>query len=385
MRAKVLAVLLSILVSGIFVSPVLSDEPFFEQTDVFVNGGRAYYRIPSLVVSKDGTILALANRRVGSGADGLPETHLVLRRSLDNVKTWLPIQDLFAREGWGGSIGSAIKDDTTGMIMVTYHRNPGTDAAITQAKKDKEEDGAFIARSMDSGETWTHEKLILKPNDMGKLGGCHGSGPGITLQFGSKKGRLLIPAYFTAKRRQDLETRKKHQYSCAIYSDDHGRTWKTSGPAQVGTDESCLAEISSGEIYLNSRTNLRDYKRRTAWSYNGGETFTDIGIEPALIEGADGCNASIVRYPERLSNGKTLLIFSNPANVPKKRRRMTVFLSFDEGKTWPVSRLIHQGYSSYSALAVSSDGTIYCLYEMDDKIVLACFNLAWVTDDIKKF
>ena len=145
MRAKVLAVLLSILVSGIFVSPVLSDEPFFEQTDVFVNGGRAYYRIPSLVVSKDGTILALANRRVGSGADGLPETHLVLRRSLDNVKTWLPIQDLFAREGWGGSIGSAIKDDTTGMIMVTYHRNPGTDAAITQAKKDKEEDGAFIA------------------------------------------------------------------------------------------------------------------------------------------------------------------------------------------------------------------------------------------------
>ena len=403
-QPKILAVLLSVLVSGTFVSPVLADEPFFEETDVFVTGGRANYRIPSLVVSKDGTILAFANRRVDTVVDGAPETDLVLRRSLDNGKTWLPIQDLFAREGWGGSIGNAIKDDTTGMIMVTYYRNPGTDTAKTQAKKNKEEAGAFIARSADSGETWIHKKLIRKPNDMSKGACAHGSGPGITLQFGPKKGRLLMPAYFVTKGGKGggdvaarQEYRKKHFYNCAIYSDDHGRTWKTSGPVQAGTDESCLAETSSGEIYLNSRTNLLDYKRRAAWSHDGGETFTDFGMEPALIEHAWGCNASIVRYPESLPNGKSLFIFSNPANIPNKRIRMTVRLSFDEGKTWPVSKLINEGHSAYSALAVSPDGTIYCFYEAGkdklisvsqmkyDKMVLARFNLAWVTDGIEKF
>jgi len=63
---------------------------------------------------------------------------------------------------------------------------------------------------------------------------------------------------------------------------------------------------------------------------------------------------------------------------------MTIRLSYDEGKTWPISRVVNEGPSGYSSLAVSSDGTILCLYETgkdvyNEKIAIARFNLEWLT------
>jgi sialidase-1 len=46
---------------------------------------------------------------------------------------------------------------------------------------------------------------------------------------------------------------------------------------------------------------------------------------------------------------------------------MTGRLSRDEGKTWPLARVLHDGPSAYSCLAMLPDGTVTCLHERGDR------------------
>jgi sialidase-1 len=98
--------------------------------------------------------------------------------------------------------------------------------------------------------------------------------------------------------------------------------------------------------------------------------------------------ASLARYSVE---PKTRLLFSNPdtletgkdGDVPgghRERKNLTVKLSYDEGKTWPVKRVLEPGRSAYSDLAVLTDGTILCFYEGQGTLMLARFNLEWLTE-----
>ena len=83
------------------------------------------------------------------------------------------------------------------------------------------------------------------------------------------------------------------------------------------------------------------------------------------------------------------LLFANPDNSGEKfgildRTRMAVRLSYDEGKTWSVKRLIHPGPASYSSLVRLPDGHIGLLFEGGEKhrrewIRFARFSLSWLT------
>lgn len=359
-----------------------------QQESLFVNNGSNFYRIPSLVVTKNNTVLAFCNRRVGSIDDYTPEHNLILQRSLDGGQTWQPVQELCTLTGWACPIGSAVLDENTGKILVTYTRNPATEEAIQQNTVQNLPTGYFIASSTDDGMTWSHQYLNVTANSSGKIGHCHGSAPGITLQSGQRNGRLVMPAKTGTELQgvsseEFLEDLQTTHYNCAIYSDDHGLTWQTSEPVQVGTGEGCLAEMSDGTIYYNSRAYFLDYKRRIAYSYDSSETFKNFSFDETLLEPVYGCNAGLVRYPFKRADGKNIFIFSNPANHLVIRTEMTIKISYDEGKTWPVSRIIHDGYAAYSALAVSQNGTIYCLYECGEseieEIKIARFNIEWVS------
>ncbi len=75
------------------------------------------------------------------------------------------------------------------------------------------------------------------------------------------------------------------------------------------------------------------------------------------------CQASLWRYSFPSNDGtRSRLLFSNPARTDD-RRELTLKVSYDEGATWPVSRLIHAGLSGYSSMATLSDGSIGILYE----------------------
>ena len=353
-----------------------------EKKDVFVSTERSHYRIPSICISNAGVVLCFANRRVDTVADGAKEVHLVTRRSTDGGWNWEPIKNLFAKKGWDAAMGTATMDRSTGTGMVSYGRSLRVDYADARVENSSLESGDFMAISRDGGKTWIHEKMIIHPDDGGYRGHSHGSSPGVALCSGPHYGRLLAPARFQHKPGEELDTLQKHHYNCTIYSDDHGKTWQTGGPVQVGTGEGCLVELSDGTIYYNSRAYFLDGKRRIAWSYDGGETFEDFAVDDTLIEPTGGgCNAGMAGFPEKLSAGKDLILFSNPAS--DERKKLTVHLSRDGGRTWPVSKVIHEGPAAYSSMAVSENGTIFVLYENGakhpyEKISMAWFSLKWL-------
>jgi len=67
-------------------------------------------------------------------------------------------------------------------------------------------------------------------------------------------------------------------------------------------------------------------------------------------------------------------------------------MSYDEGETWPVSKVIDPGIAGYSDMAVTPDGMIHLLYEggiikgMGDNhyknqaMSVVSFNLEWLTE-----
>src|SRR5205823_14969901 len=116
-------------------------------------------------------------------------------------------------------------------------------------------------------------------------------------------------------------------------------------------------ERSDGSLLINMRSYHGKNRRASATSSDGGPAWSDVTLED-LIEPV--CQASLIRLGDR---GE--LLFANPAST--KREKLTVRLSRDDGKTWPVARCLHDGPAAYSSLVVLGDVTLGCLYERGEK------------------
>ena len=199
----------------------------------------------------------------------------------------------------------------------------------------------------------------------------------------TKTGRLIIPGY-TGK--FDNKTRTGC-YSRVLYSDDHGKNWTMGRQVSAYTTECQVVELSDGKLMLNMRENTGQSCRAVATSDDGGQTWSEPSWDRALNECP--CQASLIRYGDA-TDGRSRLLFANPDVSGErygvvKRTRMAVKLSDDEGKTWPVEKLIHPGPSSYSSLARLPDGDVGLVYEggrehRREWIRFARLSLAWLTD-----
>jgi sialidase-1 len=209
------------------------------------------------------------------------------------------------------------------------------------------------------------------------------SGPGIGIQLrqGAHQGRILMPFN---------EGPFNHWNVLAIYSDDGGKNWKLGQPAPgcrvpngKGGEISLVNEVqmverADGSVMLNSRKWGGKDLRKVAVSKDGGVTWSKIEEEPALRD--PGCMASIFRYTFPAAGGRSRILYSGPDST--KRENGTVYLSYDEGLTWPVKKVLFPGSFAYSVLTALPDGTIGCLLETDNanRIVFARFTLEWLTD-----
>jgi len=337
----------------------------FSQVEVFRSGQDGYhtYRIPALIETKRGTLLAFCEGRRSAGGDS-GDIDLLLKRSRDGGRTWSSTQ-VVADLG-EDTIGNPapVVDRKTGDIVLLLTRNPGK---VTERQM-VDGTGAgtrtvWLARSSDDGASWTAATEITESVKAADWT-WYATGPGNGIQL--RDGRMVVAC-------DHMVAGSKAKHSHVIVSDDGGRTWTLGGSAGEETNESAVVELRDRSLLLNMRSYHGKNRRAVAVSRDRGQTWGELKMDEALIEPV--CQASLVRV------GKDRLLFSNPAAV--KRERMTVKVSRDEGKSWPVERVVHEGPAAYSSLAALRDGRVGLLYERGEKrayevITFARFELGWL-------
>ncbi|GIW80641.1 MAG: sialidase [Gemmatales bacterium] len=337
-----------------------ADKSAIDLVDVFVGGKEGYhtFRIPALVVSKKGTLLAFCEGRKNNRRDH-GDIDLVLKRSSDNGKTWSKLEVVYEEGGNAKiTIGNPcpVVDQDTSVIWLPFTRD---------------NNDVFVTSSQDDGVTWSKPRRItasVKGPDWNWY--ATGPGNGIQLRRGKYRGRLVIPCDHRIKNGKGNIMGRSH----VIYSDDHGKTWKLGGITDWEMNECAVAELADGTLLLNMRCYRGKKRRAVATSHDGGSTWSECVDSDVLIEPV--CQASLIRYDDMT------LLFSNPASTTT-RHRLTVRLSRDGGKTWPASKLLYAGPSAYSSLAVLKDKTVGCLFERGDKIYsekisFARFSITWI-------
>jgi sialidase-1 len=342
------------------------------QTDVFVSGTEGYhtFRIPALLLTAKGTLLAFCEGRKHSRSD-TGHIEVVLKRSSDGGRTWSRLQ--VVAQDHGNTVGNPcpVIERSTGTIWLLLTQNLGKDTERSiRDGTSKDTRRVWVTRSVDDGQTWS------KPADITRdvkdpSWTWYATGPGVGIQM--KSGRLVVPCDMT-------EAKTRVMRSHVIYSDDKGATWKPGGVLGEKTNECQVVERGDGSLLLNMRSYHGKNRRAVSTSKDGGLTWSKVTLDEGLIEPV--CQASLISYPGKIGE-KPLLLFSNPAS--RKRERMTVKLSRDEGATWSAGRVLHAGPAAYSCLAALKDGEAACLYERGRKsayetITLARFDLAWLAN-----
>jgi sialidase-1 len=344
--------------------------------DVFVAGDGGYhtFRIPSVIMTAEGTLLAFAEGRTAAAADS-GDIDIVLKRSRDGGMTWSALEVLGDNGHDSFSNPCPVIDPRTGQLLLLATRNIGTDReADIIAGRSKGSPRVWMMRSSDSGATWSRAEEITTSTKRTDWT-WYAVGPGIGIQ--TSNGRIVIPANHAVA---GSGIHRSH----VILSDDGGRTWRIGGDSVDGTNESQVVQLADGRLMLNMRNHPSRPDgnfRMVATSRDGGESWTTAQPDRSLLE--PPAQASILRLTRDGSDGRNRLLFSNPAST--KRERMTVRLSYDEGSTWPISRVIHEGPAAYSMLVVLRDSRIGLLFERGDsnayeKISFATFTLEWLSD-----
>jgi len=363
--------LLTVVVATFLTAGLYAAEP--RQTDVFVSGQDGYhtYRIPALVVTPKGTVLAFCEGRKHSSSD-TGDIDLLVRRSTDGGRTWSRQQIVW--DDGPNTCGNPcpVIDRQTGTIWLPMTHNLGSDQeSRIVAGTSKGTRTVWLSKSTDEGLTWTKPVEITATTKKANWT-WYATGPGAGIQLQS--GRLAVPC-------DAIEAGTKRYSSHLIYSDDHGATWHCGGSAGPAVNECEVVDLADGTLLLNMRNyDRRQHCRAVATSRDQGLTWSAVRHDPALIEPV--CQASIRRYSLAGPQRRNVLLFLNPAQT-KGRAALTLRASYDEGQTWPVSKLVWAGPAAYSCLAVRADGAILCLYERGDqhayeRITLAETSLAWL-------
>mgnify|MGYP001027155771 CR=1 FL=1 len=347
---------------------------------LFDGGPSGYhsFRIPSIVKTKNGTLVAICESRRWNNTDW-GDINVVYKRSTDNGNTWSGLGEIIGTgNGTWGNPTSVYDPDkgTNGRIWVFLSWNDGTHTSMATIDSwgDRK---VYSCYSDDNGVKWSapvdRTAALLPP---GYKWDAMGPGIGIRTTI-NHPGRLIIPA-----------TRRN------IYSDDHGATWRyQSIPGQ--TSEGAIVEKMNGSLLRNDRpttANWETAKRRWISSgtiENGFATFTpqDVLLDPA-------CQGSILRY--NTDTPHRIYLLNSASTV--SRGKMRVRISYDDGKTWPVSRRIYdwltedqavaQGKGGYSSMIKTEDYHVGALIEINEDVSNSStshrsiefhkFNLPWI-------
>ena len=314
-----------------------------ERMDLFTSGRNGYhtYRIPALVTTPAGAVLAFCEGRKHTGRDD-DEIDLLCRRSQDGGHTWTDLQIVVPSGGRTCGNPCPITDRDTGRIWLLFC---------------KDNQQIFTTHSDDEGDTWA-EPTEITAQAKDPAWSYVGTGPCHGIQLAS--GRLLAPCWSDespgpATWAPDPPNWGKIQSSYALMSDDHGQTWHHSqNITRDASDECAAAELPDGSLYMDMRSRQGKRCRARARSQDGGQTWTPAEYVPELPE--PSCQGSILRIDNTL-------YLIHPSN-PDDRTHLALYHSRDGAQTFSAPTIVYHGPAAYSDL-VNTDTHLLCLFEAD--------------------
>jgi sialidase-1 len=359
-----------------------------DKQDLFQNGEGGYfsYRIPALVATRHGAVLAFCEGRRDSASDW-GNIDILMRRSTDRGRTFAPPARVAEVDGPKpqhpvGLANKMVKPEDVG------YNNPTAIAArdAVHLLFCLDYGRMFWQRSTDDGATFSRPVDItaaLEPLRRDYAWKVCAVGPGHGIE--TRDGRLLAPVWLSL-----AHSPEGHHPSVltTISSDDGGRRWRageiavTDTPQSHNPSEAELVELADGRIMLNARNESANRNRLVATSRDGLTRWSAPRFDPRLPEPI--CMASLLRVGGK--HGP--LLFANPDNFQNSQRRnVSVRVSDDEGIVWSATRTLEPGRSAYSDLAALNEKEIFCFYERGprdgetpraDRLTLARFSLDWV-------
>ncbi|MFH0762199.1 MAG: exo-alpha-sialidase [Bacteroidota bacterium] len=337
------------------------------------DGGSKSYRIPAIVTARDGSLVTATDKRWTGSIDLPNPIDVVIRRSTDKGHSW---SDAVTIAGNGTDTGygdpALVVNRQNGDIICLFASDKGwyTSTAAEPIRINQ-------SISTDNGLTWSEPQDITA-----QIYGASSSDPvtrawqGAFVTSGAatqlRSGRIM--AVLAAR-----ETIGMDISNFVIYSDDGAQTWKVStNRAFARGDEAKVTQLDNGDVLMSIRqSGNRWFNISRDQGMTWGTPFrqTDI-IDPF-------CNGDLISYTA-VSDGydKNRLLHSIP--FANSRKNVSVLLSYDEGKTWPVQKTIYSGESAYSSLTILDDGTIGIYFEVGEyeifQMYFMRFSLKWLTD-----
>jgi len=317
-------------------------------------GGYYCFRIPAIIKTKQGTLLAFAEARKNNcGDEG--DIDMVVKRSTDKGKTWSALSVVWTDGENTCGNPAPVVDEATGKIHLLMTWNLGTDDISTiNNGTSKDTRRVYKTSSVDDGVSWASPQEITTDVKLAAWG-WYATGPchGIQISKGTFKGRLVIPC-------DNIEKGAGRKgYSHVIYSDNNGETWKLGGVTPliaVNPNESTVAELADGSLMLNMRVSGNDNLRMKSISTDGGITWSVPVDALGLVDPV--CQGSII---STTVGAQHTLLFSNPSSIT--RTNMTIKMSTDNGVSWPKAYSVFTGMSAYSDLVMIENNEVGILYE----------------------
>ena len=335
-----------------------------------------FFRIPAVITAKDGTLVAATDRRKYNNADLPEDIDIILNRSMDGGISWSEPQFLAVGTDKGKGFGDCALAHTRdeGGLIAVFAGGVG----LWQSTPE-EPQRIYCRRSNDNGRSWSPAVDItryLYGSDCADSvrrqwrGAFCASGNGLL----TSTGRILFVAAV-----REGEAYSLNNY--VLYSDDNGETWQCSQRASVCGDEAKVVELRDSRLLMSIR---HAGDRWFNISEDGGVTWRDT-VFTTNFPTAPACNGDMIRYDRE--DNTSVLLHSLP--LGDKRENVAVMLSYDEGKTWSIGRVIVPYSAAYSSLCILPDGIIGMYVEEDSnggdryEMVFYNFTLEWLEGKVR--
>jgi sialidase-1 len=340
-------------------------------TDVFVGGegGHAVYRIPSIIRTTSGRLLAFAEAR-GSQADN-GSNNLVVRSSDDAGTTWGAMRTLLDEPGRSLNNPCAVNLTSgphAGRILLMFQSYPTGkgEGSVATGFDGPDTCRTLLMHSDDRGETWSPPRDVSRQVKRPAPVTSVATGPGIGIQLvkGIHAGRVVMPF-------NEGPAGTWRVY--AAFSDDGGDEWKLGEPAPEDSaghgNEVQMAERPDGSLLLVARQFGGGGRRKSAVSTDGGASWSTLQAVPDLVD--PSCMGGLVAAS---IDGAPCLVCTGPAST-NDRTNGQAWISTDGGSTWPRSLPIYAGNFAYSVPVVLGDSRIGILFERDSNSKISFITL----------